>query len=489
MSRSGRGDLQIGEPGDIYTVSEITEAIRQHLETEFPDIMVIGEIANFKAHSSGHYYFSLRDGSNFLRIVLFKRYAEGIGFMPENGQLVVAAGRISHYGGSGQTQLIARSLRVSGRGMMEVEYTRLLGKLMGEGLTAPERKRPIPAYPRRVVVITSPTGAVIRDIVDTIRRRWPLAEIIHIGVDVQGIRAENSIVRSFEISNSLEEVDVVILARGGGSMEELWVFNLEKVARAVASSRHPVITGIGHEIDTTVSDYVSDLRASTPAAAAELATPLAEEVKSLLDERVGRIVSLCSRSSIERLRLLDYLLMSGAFPSIVHRLDRAEYSLSDLTHRLEGCWEEKRALSLGILDSSGMRLETSISRKLRACEAVIAERLERLPDPGRRLYASMEALKRLVKILGVRMDSAIALRRGGLSERTRTLAGMHPLDVLRRGYTVCTDPSDERILSRSVDIAAGDNMMVHFYDGDASCTVDEKRKGMPWPKRRASRKP
>jgi exodeoxyribonuclease VII large subunit len=489
MSRSGWGDHSIGESRNIYTVSEITDAVRQHLETEFPDIEVIGEIANFKAHSSGHYYFSLRDESNLLRIVLFKRYASGIGFMPENGQLVVAEGRLSHYGGSGQTQLVAHALRLSGRGMMEVEYARLLNKLMEEGLTAPERKRSIPAYPERIVVITSPTGAVIRDIVDTIGRRWPLAEVIRIDVDVQGSRAENSIVRAFDISNDLDRVDIVILARGGGSAEDLWIFNLENVARAVASSKHPVITGIGHEIDTTVCDYVSDLRAATPTAAAELATPLRDELQDIVKERIDRVESLSRRSSVDKLRLLDYLLRSSVFPSIIHRLDRAEFSLADLIGRLENWWEGKRIICASRLDSSGMRLEASISRTLRAREALIATKLERLPDPGRRVYAAMETLKRLVKIAKVRSVSGIALRRRELSERTRTLAGMNPLDVLRRGYTVCTGPSCERIIGRSRDVAAGDAMMVHFYDGGALCTIDKKRRGMPWRKRQASRKP
>ena len=193
MARSSGDDLLVGESDDIYTVTEISDALRQHLESEFRDISVLGEIANFKAHSSGHFYFSLRDESNLIRAVLFRRNAARIGFEPTNGQLVVASGGVSHYGGSGQTQLIARSLLPAGRGMKEIEYRRLLQTLMDEGLTAADRKRPIPPFPVRIVVITSPTGAVIRDIVDTVGRRWPVAELVHLCVDVQGPRAEESI--------------------------------------------------------------------------------------------------------------------------------------------------------------------------------------------------------------------------------------------------------------------------------------------------------
>jgi exodeoxyribonuclease VII large subunit len=265
---------------DIYTVTEISEAITQSLESDFPAVRVIGEIANFKAHTSGHLYFSLRDKSNLLRAVVFRRYVEALPFGPDNGMLVIATGRISHYGGGGQTQIVAYRLTPAGRGGMELEFRSLLKKLMREGLTASERKRGIPPYPARFVVITSETGAVIRDILDTLKRRWPVAEILHIGVAVQGPRAVPTIVKAFERANRLEEIDAVILARGGGSIEDLWAFNSEEVARAVAGSVHPVICGIGHEIDTTIADYVADVRAATPTAAAELAAPSMERIVS-----------------------------------------------------------------------------------------------------------------------------------------------------------------------------------------------------------------
>jgi exodeoxyribonuclease VII large subunit len=490
MVRLSGDDHRVEESDDIYTVSEISDALRQHLESEFHEISVLGEIANFKAHSSGHLYFSLRDESNLLRVVLFKRNAVRVDFEPENGQLVIASGGVSHYGGSGQTQLIAHSLLPAGRGAMEIEYRRLLQTLMQEGLTSAERKRPIPVYPGRIVIITSPTGAVIRDIIDTIGRRWPVAELMHLCVDVQGPRAEPSIVRAFETVNGLDGVDLVILARGGGSVEDMWTFNRESVARAVANSRYPVITGIGHEIDTTVCDHVSDLRASTPAAAAELATPDGEDVRGKIDGLAERITSLYRREAGGKLRMLEYLLRSSSFPAIEHMLDREELRHADLTARLESWFEGMLGLVTSRLGSIVMRLDASISNAIRRYHGTIGATVEQFAplDPGTRILERRECLERISRIIEMRIVSGIELKRGALSERMRMLDGMHPLTVLRRGYTYCTEPEGERVIARTGDVVRGEGMMVHFYDGDALCTVERTRKGVSWRRKRDSKK-
>jgi exodeoxyribonuclease VII large subunit len=476
--------------GSLYTVSEITEALRQHLETEFSEVSIIGEVANFKAHSSGHYYFSLRDESNLLRVVVFRRHARSAGPEPRNGMLLLATGRISHYGASGQTQLLAHTFTEAGRGSMEIEYNRLLRRLMDEGLTAPERKRCVPPYPSRIVVIASPTGAVVRDIAGTVERRWPVAEIIHIMADVQGPRAERSILGAFDVSNGIEDADVVILARGGGSVEDLWTFNLESVARAVSSSVHPVITGIGHEIDTTVADYVSDLRAATPTAAAELATPSIDEVRNLIDERTDAIALLYRRSADDRLQLLEYVLRSSAFPAIVHGLERSELRTDELTGRLGHWWGgivgeiSSRTLALS------MRLEKAVDLRLRVWSASLDARLDDLSkrDPTARVSAVRERVRRMANEMRMGIEFGIALKRRELEQRQRALSGLHPLEVLGRGYTYCTSPDGSRVIGSTDDIVTGDEMMVHFRDGGALCEVEEKRKGAPWRKRRASKR-
>jgi len=490
MVRLNGDDHRVEESDDIYTVTEISDAIRQHLESEFHDVSVLGEIANFKAHTSGHLYFSLRDDSNALRVVVFKRNAARIGFEPQNGQLVVATGGISHYGGSGQTQLIARAILQAGRGLMEIEYRRLLQEFMEEGLTAPERKRPIPAYPSRIAIITSPTGAVIRDMTDAIGRRWPVADLLHLCVDVQGPKAEMSIARAFEMSNGFDDVDLVILARGGGSVEDLWTFNLERVARAVAGSRHPVITGIGHEIDTTVCDHVSDLRATTPAAAAEMATPDSAEVRGRIDGLLRRLSMLYRRGAEGRLGLLEYMMRSSSFPAIEHRLDRAELRRADMISRLEDRIDEAASSAGWAVDSLLLRLDVSMESATRCLNGrlgTVSQRLDRL-DPRTRILVERESIELISEIVGVRTAAGVEIKRRFVSELSRMLEGLNPLTVLRRGYTYCTGPEEGGIIARTDDVAPGDEMMVHFYDGGALCTVDRTRKGRSWRRKRDSRK-
>lgn len=466
---------------DIYTVTELSEAIRQSLESEFPHVDVIGEIANFKVHTSGHCYFSLRDETNVIRSVIFRGNMKNLSFGPENGMLVVASGRLSHYGGGGQTELIVRSLSPAGRGRMELEFMKLLRKLMDEGLTDPERKRPSPEYPARIAVITSPTGAVIKDILDTLRRRWPVAEVIHICTDVQGAGADRSIKKAFEMSNRIENVDVVILARGGGSAEDLWTFNMEGVARAVAASVHPVITGIGHEIDTTVADYVSDIRAATPTAAAEIATPLMDDVRRHVEKRLGDLLRLYRDSSSKRLNLLEYILRSSAFPALVHRMERAELDIDGRVSRLRVWWDKKRGDGDRRAGASAAALERAAERMVSDGETKLMRRLGRLAlnNPEKTVAAAAEALKHLDRVLHVRMTAAIALGRRELSEKMRTISGLHPDAVLKRGYAYCTTPEGETVISRAQGIAPDERVQVNFYDGGVLCRVERKRKGKP----------
>jgi exodeoxyribonuclease VII large subunit len=477
--------LSVDERDEIYTVTEITEAIRQSLESEFPSVKIIGEIANFKVHTSGHIYFSLRDEHNLLRVVLFRRYASNLRFGPEDGMLVVADGRISHYGGGGQTQLLAYEMVPAGRGGMELEFRRLLQKLMGEGLTSPEKKRPIPAFPERIAVITSPTGAVIRDILDTLARRWPVAEVIHIHAEVQGPAAADSIADALERANGLEGVDVVILARGGGSLEDLWTFNAEKVARAVAGSVHPVISGVGHEIDTTVVDYVSDLRAATPTAAAELASPVIDEVRRTVSEYERKMKDLCTRSSLDRIHMLNYLLRSSAFPALLHRLEQAELRLGERSGRIHGWWEFTKSEALSCVDTSTARLRTALERSIRRCDSILTGKLERLflkyPEKG--ISACGERLYRLLGLLRIRTVSALDGGGRDLEVRMRALGGLHPMSVLARGYTYCTTPDGEKVIDSARKIQKGDAMAVNFRDGGSICRVEGKRKGRSWPKR------
>jgi exodeoxyribonuclease VII large subunit len=403
--------------------------------------------------------------------------------------MVVASGRLSHFGGQGRTQLLAVDIVPAGKGTLEIEFRRLLEKLMREGLTAPERKRPLPPYPERIVVITSPTGAVIRDICDTLGRRWPVAEIVHVDAEVQGPAAARSIVRAFEIANGMSDVDAVILARGGGSIEDLWAFNLEEVARAVAGSVHPVITGIGHEIDTTVADYVADLRAATPTAAAERATPLVEEVER---RRAGLVEKLGARSrdAIENNRhLVEYLLRSGVFPALLRRVDRGAFELDDRIARLGAWWEAEQEDNARCVESSLARIDRCTEANLRRHRSALAANLAAVAEgsPAGAVRACRGALGHSLTMMRARLRGALALRREQSGGMLRALEGLDPRRVLERGYAVCTVPASGAVISRSREIAEGDRMMVNFSDGGALCAVERKGGATPWQKRRASR--
>jgi exodeoxyribonuclease VII large subunit len=473
---------------DVYTVSELSEAIRQNLESEFPRVSVLGEIANFKEHTSGHWYFTLRDEGAVIGAVVFHRYAESFSFLPENGMLVVATGRLSHFGAQGRTQLLAVDLVPAGRGALELEFRRLLEKLMREGLTAPERKRTLPRYPERILVITSPTGAVIKDIIDTLARRWPVAEIVHVEVEVQGPAAPRSIVRAFGVANGLADVDLVILARGGGSIEDLWAFNSEAVARAVAASVHPVVTGIGHEIDTTVADHVADVRAATPTAAAELATPRREDVERLRAGLVEKLVARCGEIIEDDRHLVEYLLRSAAFPALLNRLEREALGIDDRKARLEASWESQQEDTARRIDLLLSRIESGAGERLRGCSSglgtYLAALAERNPIVGVR--TSAESVRRLTAMLRLRIRSGLSLRRERTRGLLRATAGLDPRRVLERGYAVCTAPPSGAIISRSGQVEAGDRMMVHFCDGRALCAVERKGGATLWPRRRTS---
>lgn len=281
---------------DVYSPSELNREVRLHIEAGFPRIWLEGEISNLSRPASGHLYFSLKDEKAQVRCALFRSHAGGLGFQPENGMQVRARGRLSLYEPRGDYQLIADILEQAGEGRLRAAYDALRKKLEAEGLFAAEAKQPLPGFPRRIAVVTSPSGAVIRDILHVLDRRWPLAEVRLYPVPVQGEEAPPAIVGALQAANRHGWAQVIILGRGGGSLEDLWAFNDEAVARAVFESDIPVISAVGHETDFSISDFVADLRAPTPTAAAELLTPDQRVLKQTLaagHTRLGRTINAC----------------------------------------------------------------------------------------------------------------------------------------------------------------------------------------------------
>jgi exodeoxyribonuclease VII large subunit len=282
---------------DLWTVSELTRYVRELFEIDYrlQDLEVTGEISNFSRARSGHLYFTLKDDAAQLKCVMWRSSAERLPFQPGDGDAVIARGRLSVYEAGGVYQLYAESLTPAGRGNLALAFEQLKERLAAEGLFDTERKRPIPAFPRKIGIVTSPDAAALRDILHVLQRRCPLVEVLVAPTLVQGPEAPAQIVRALQWLDGRSDIDTIIIARGGGSIEDLWAFNDEQVARAIAAAQHPVISGVGHETDFTIADFVADERASTPSAAAERSVPDLSEMNVLVHERRQRLTAVMQR--------------------------------------------------------------------------------------------------------------------------------------------------------------------------------------------------
>lgn len=447
----------------IFSVSDLNRCIKQVLEQEprMQDLWVRGEISNYTHHSSGHMYFTLKDSQSRIKVVMFAGYNRFLRFLPKDGTKVIVRGSISAYERDGAYQLYAREMQPDGIGSLYLAFEQLKAKLAAEGLFAPERKRPLPQFPKRVGVVTSPTGAAIRDICTTIRRRYPQAEIVLSPAVVQGTEAPASIVSAIRILNSQPDIDVMIVGRGGGSIEELWAFNEEQVARAIAASPIPVISAVGHETDVTIADFVADVRAATPTAAAELAVPhyleWVERVR-VLETRMTR--ALAGRVQAERKRLAGFV-QSYAMRRPRRRLEEAEQRLDELSLRMkQAIWQVMRRRTEQYQHLAGRirryRLTDQLERRRQAVQVSRKRLDERMRE---RLYKSKMAFA-----------SSVA-----------QLDALSPLKVMQRGFSLVYDASGQ--LAKSVEqIAPGEEVVIRLTDGSASARVEqiyreEKRDG------------
>lgn len=371
-----------------WSVTDLTRYLRELIESDhnLQDLWVRGEVSNLSRPSSGHLYFTLKDSGAALRCVMWRNTVARQSFIPQEGDAIEIHGGISIYEVSGQYQLYADMIRPAGEGALYQEFLRLKARLEAEGLFDEARKRTIPRWPRRIGLVTSPTGAALRDMLNTLRRRYPLVDVILAPTPVQGVDAPTGIVAALSALNEAVRPDVILLARGGGSIEDLWAFNDERVARGIVASKAPVITGVGHETDFTIADFAADLRAATPTAAAELAVPNHEELRSLQDEYLTRAQSLMrsfmsslrweldvqhNRLSLhsplprirsDRQRLDDLMRRAGS--ALVHRIQLQRTHLAGLDQRLN-------ALSpLAVLDRGYALVSKADGRLVRSAHQV-----------------------------------------------------------------------------------------------------------------------
>ncbi len=436
----------------IYSVSEINSAIRESLESGFTDISVEGEISNCRRAPSGHYYFTLKDSEAQLRCVFFRQNARYLRFQPADGLAVMARGRITVYEVRGEYQLAVEHLEPLGAGALQLAFEQLKKKLAAEGLFDAARKRPLPLFPRRIGIVTSPGGAVIADMIRILNRRFPGLHILLYPVRVQGEGAAGDICEALGYFSRQRNTELVIVGRGGGSLEDLWPFNEESVARAIAACPVPVVSAVGHETDFTIADFVADLRAPTPSAAAELAIRARSEFLEMvanLDDRLGRAGRY---RLIMAQQKLQELAIDRPLAFLRRRLDRYAQRTDELDYRFR---ERVRRLLL------------EAERRLGAA----AGRLRGL-DPRRQLAARHARLAAIQSALERLLPLRLARLSGRLASLEAQLGHLSPLRVLDRGYAIVQD-EDGRLIRRASQTATGRPLRVRLHEGRLRVDVRE----------------
>jgi exodeoxyribonuclease VII large subunit len=441
---------------EILTVSELTLGIRHALETRFVEVYVEGELSNCKIWaSSGHLYFTLKDSSAQIRGFMYRSALRYLTFKPEDGLKVIARGRVSVYDAKGEYQFVTEHLEPQGYGARQLAFEQLKKRLAAEGLFEAARKRPLPILPRRIGIVTSIDGAALRDIVKVLRRRYPNAHLVVRPTRVQGEGAAVEIKYAIAEIGRVTGVDVVIVGRGGGSAEDLWAFNDERVARAIAASPVPIISAVGHETDVTIADFVADLRAPTPSAAAEMVVARRDEFVDGIDRLRGRLDLAVGRALDARRSRLQLLEGSRGLQRVPSRVALAGRHVAELTHAL------------------GRAAAAGVQRRIRAVGGL--ERRLEARDVRRALADVRGRLTRAER----RLSLSAADARHRADGRFRALAGrlenLSPLAVLARGYAVCWNADKTGILRSASDVATGDAVRVKLHEGELDCTVDRTR--------------
>ncbi len=441
-------------PRRVYTVSALTQEIRNALEPKFLDVWVMGEVSNFRAASSGHLYFTLKDDAAQLRIVCFRNQARYLKFKPQDGVSLTVRGRLSVYEARGEYQIVAEYLEPAGLGALQLAFEQLKQKLAAEGLFDPARRKPLPLLPSTVGVITSPTGAVIRDILRVLKRRYPNMNVLLYPARVQGEVAAGEIAEGIRYFNRNHSVDVLILARGGGSLEDLWPFNEEGLARAIVASEIPVISAVGHETDFTIADFVADLRAPTPSAAAEMVVGRKQEFEADLRQREHQLNQAMGLKLYERSQRLTVLAMHRVFQTMSGRLAEKLQRLDELGMALES--------------AARARLGQSREHWLRASAGILRVDWRRVFDLKRARLVHIE--------VGIHAQLArtLAERRNLYTHLHALLRERSPLAILGRGYSITRDVSG-KIVRDAGSVELETEITVRLARGELGAMVRSKK--------------
>jgi exodeoxyribonuclease VII large subunit len=436
----------------VWIVRDLVAAVRTRVEREYSDIWVEGEISNFRAHDSGHLYFTLKDQNSQIRAVMFRSQARLLRFRPEDGMQVVLRGRVTVFEGRGELQLSAEYLEPKGAGALQIAFEQLKAKLESEGLFDASRKKPIPTLPRCIGIVTSPQAVALRDILNILRRRHHSASILIYPAQVQGESAASDVSNGVKYFNRVKNVDVIIVARGGGSAEDLAAFNHEGLARVVAGSDIPTISAIGHETDFTIVDFVADLRAPTPSAAAELVIRSRQEIEEQADSLRLRLTRAMRYRLLIAKQALTEAAQHGAFARMMEGINQRQQRLDDLRFRLE---KSQRKL----IEQHRRRWE-QVSAAVRHYDA-------------RRVLAGMRRdLASHATAITSAMHTLLLRRRSRLEQIEHQLKALSPVAILERGYALIFDSSG-KLVKNSAQVEAGDEISARLAHGSLTAKVEK----------------
>lgn len=487
----------------VWKVSELTERIRDLLESELPDVWVEGEVSNYRAAQSGHLYFTLKDARSQIRCICFRDQVRGLKFRPEDGLHITVRGAIGVYEPRGEYQIYVSHIEPVGLGALQLAFEQLKKKLEAEGLFAEERKKVLPVLPRRIGVVTSPTGAAIRDILRVLKRRFPNLCVRLYPVKVQGEGAAGEIVEGVRYFNRAKAADVLILARGGGSLEDLWAFNEEVVARAIAASEIPVITGVGHETDFTIADFVADVRAPTPSAAAEIVVRSRQEFERHIAESYRQLVQqMRYRISEWRHHVRDLQTHRG-FRQLEVLVRRRRQQVDELSSSLAVGLRLRLATTRQRLTKAGTRIASFdlrrraevLRRRIEQQRGALRAALERVVMRKRRRYTAAQvrfavldlrarvawfgrALDERSAVLRMRLDRFLMTKRRRLEAAALQLEERSPFQLLERGYAIARDASG-KVLRSPDQVGLGDDISVRLARGELGAVVRSKKNSPP----------
>ncbi len=436
------------EQSEILTVTQLNRRARLTIERQFETIWVSGELSNLSRPKSGHWYFTLKDEKAQVRCAMFANRNRSIQIQPTDGQQVLLRGKVSIYEGRGDFQIIADQIEAAGEGALRQAFEQLKVKLLSEGIFAKETKKPIPKSPKHIAVISSKSGAALQDVLSVWRRRYPIVTVTIIPSIVQGHEAETALINAIDKAEEIQP-DTILLTRGGGSLEDLWCFNSEALARRINRCSIPLVSAVGHEIDATIADFVADLRAPTPSAAAEMLTPDALDLMQEL-ERTRQMITDRMRDEIEKRRLT----LSAKRAQLI---DPGSY-IQQAAQRTDGLFER---VSIAARSEQGQATQRFNNIEIRL----------KLVQPGNLVNRLHEEVASLYKRLGPGLTRIVHTQANKLDGLARTLDGVSPLPTMRRGYSIVRNNANE-ILKSSEQLRPGENINLQFIDGNAIAVVE-----------------